>query len=194
MPLSAQVPQYPASLSMGGLLSDNDMLWELMLAQQAQAHVPEMMLPDRLPVTPYQHPPVPPPIMAGQQDRDSSSSSFDPMQIKRFYDTGQQLSGMFPASGSLMAVPGGSGFGTAAGGAAFDAGVAAVPGGLSNAAVGSAASPGFFGSLFGGGEAAAGAAGAAGAGTMGTAAMAAGPLALFLLPFMFAMNKAYGDD
>ena len=86
---------------------------------------------------------------------------------------------------SLTAVPGGSGFGVAGGGAAHSAGVAAVPGGLSNAAVGTgtasgASTSGGLSSLFGGGGAGAGA----------TAGMVAGPLALFLIPFLFGLSES----
>lgn len=75
--------------------------------------------------------------------------------------------------GGLMAVPGGAGYGTAAGGAAHSAGVMAVPGGLSNAAVTGGASSGtgsgFLGGMFGGG----------GGGGMAGLGMAALPLAIF---------------
>lgn len=105
--------------------------------------------------------------------------------------TGQQgqgwnAGGFTPAAtglgGGLMAVPGTSMLGTAGGGAAHSAGVMSVPGGLSNAAVGSGA-----GGASGG--AAGGAGGAAGIGALGAAAWLAAPIA-----FVAAMRmKRHAD-
>lgn len=86
-----------------------------------------------------------------QQQQQDNTQNADPLQMlqnaKRGYDISQKGkggSGVTPwaaPGGDLMAVPGAGkgagtiGWGSPAGGAAFDAGVQAVPGGLSNAAV-----------------------------------------------------------
>ena len=108
----------------------------------------------------------------------SFSDALDAYKIYNQFSGSPSSTGLLSSKGGLSAVPGGSGYGTAAGGAAHNAGVAAVPGGLSNASVGSSGLTGGKGS----------------GGMMGGMSSAALPLAVFGIPYMWARREEAKHD